>query len=326
MNRQIMNLNIFLLLLSAVLFFSCVTVAESNDSISKNVKVGEDGKVNYVEVSSLEQKAKVDISEFTESEKIKIKSYIDSMTYLIYFNDNPDVSDDLLKTAVFYANEYLEKDGLNFIQLTDIEQILNKPQDVYLNETEGKVGFMQWAAYRVQADIYFNISTNVTVKKDDGKYFVDEKIVISCYDINTFNKLFDVESSTKNSSVSNVSEEDAIKKAFREIVPVCVSKALDEVRNNIVKAAINGFSYKIIIQKPENQEILEEFADNLSYKVKLLENVSTSPEQVIYDVLFIGEATELESLVCETAATVEGLDSFRIVMQRENELSFNTGL
>ncbi len=262
----------------------------------------------------------------TPYELAVIKEYLSEMTYMVYFNDETENNPYLARAAVASANRYLEQQGIEYIDLNQIERIKNDQRLVYEEETGEAVSVIQWIAHKLNADIYIEVALDASSSTEAGKYYGTASVTLNCYDASTAIGRGSAVYQTNPPAFSTVSESDALNNAVTSAAFKGMSAAVAGAEEETLKALSSGFKYTLYVVNTPDSAVMRDFSKKVEKKVKNIKRLSYSPEETIYEVSLIGDIGMLEDLIYDTAELIPGLENLTLVMQRRNSITFDTGM
>jgi len=103
---------------------------------------------NSTENKTTEITADLPVPSGTESpeEKALINDIIGKLSFMVYYDENSSTDPFLAKTAIGVANRYLSDNGMEYVDLGQIEQIKKDQSAAYEDETGQSVSMIQWIA------------------------------------------------------------------------------------------------------------------------------------------------------------------------------------
>lgn len=216
-----------------------------------------------------------------------IHAYLDSLTFLVYFDTGTGVDPFLMKAAVGIANRYLAERGVNLIDLDTVESIKRDQELAYEAQTGEAVTLIQWIAQRLNADIYVEINAETSSETREGNYYGQANITLKFFDSSTAALLA---SATYRSprTFSKSSELDALNNAIQSSVYKAMPAALGQAYQRVEKMAEEGIPYDLIIQKPPDSRLMREFMKELELRSSRVQLISQSANEVRYRVYLIG--------------------------------------
>ena len=262
----------------------------------------------------------------TPYELAVIKDYLSEMTYMVYFNDETEKDLYLARAAVASANRYLEQQGLEYIDLNQIEKIKSDQRLVYEEETGEAVSVIQWIAHKLNADIYIEVSLDTSSSTKDGKHYGSASVTLNCFDASTADGRGSAVYQTNPPAFSTVSESDALNNAVTSAAFKGMSAAVADAGEKTLKALSSGFKYTLYVVNTPDSSLMRDFSKKIEKKVKNIRRLSFSPEETVYEVSLIGDIGMLEDLIYDTAELIPGLENLTLVMQRRNSITFDTGM
>ncbi len=314
------------LILILFLFQSCATFLTdkpSSDAVSEDRKTYQNQDHAYIKDS----KEEIEYENISDPESLEIISnYLNSLTYMVYYNEEKDVEPFLIKTALKSANSFLAANGYEYIDTEQIEKIKTEQQNIYKKETGGAVSILQWIAHKTSADIYIEISLSASSSKKNGKYYGTANVEFNCYNALNAEKRGSADYVTDSPVLSTISSSDALSNAVESAVFNGMPEALAEAEKQTVRAVSKGFKYSVHILNTEDLKVIQSFQKKLGSRVKRIKRISYSPEETVFEVYIIGDIYALEDLIYGTVKDLPGFENFLLVMQRGNSITFDTGI
>ncbi len=258
-------------------------------------------------------------------ENAAINAYIDSLTFLVYFNVDSGVDPFLMKAAVGMANRYLAENGLNFIDLSTVETIKRDQELAYDAETGEAMSLIQWIAQKLNADVYVEIDCETTAETRDGNYYGQANITLKFFDSSTAVPLASV-SYRSQETFSSSSEQDALNTALQSSVYETMPAALTQVYERMVKIAQDGIPYDLIILRLLDSRIMNDFTKELESRVNKVQLVSQSAGEIRYRVYLTGAIEDLQDIVFDIASRIPELREMEVVYLRGKSITFTNGL
>ena len=264
--------------------------------------------------------------DISAEEMAVIRDYLDSLTYMVYYDETIEADPFLVRTAVTSANRYLENNSYEYVNLAQIEQIKDDQRLVYEEETGEAVSIIQWIAHKLNADIYIELTLTANSNTEDGRYYGSANVSLNTFNASTAEGLGSAAYQTNPPAFSTVSESDALVNAVSSAVFKAMNAAVEKAENETAVAAAKGFKYSLNMMNTSDSKTLRDFEKKLSKRVKDLKRISFSPEESVFEVYLIGDISDLEDLVYDTAETIPGMEGLFLVMQRRSSITFDTGL
>jgi hypothetical protein len=255
-----------------------------------------------------------------------IRDIVDNMTYMVYFNEETEDDPFLARTAVGMANKFLSQQGMQYVDMDQIERIKEDQTAAYEEETGQAVSIIQWIAGKLNADIYIEVSVDSNTEQRDGKYYASASVSLKNFDASTGTGRGTAFYQTIPPAMSRVSTEDALNNAVASATYKAMEEAIKQAENFTQRELRQGIKYQLVVQNSFDSRVMRSFADRLERKVQSVRRVSYSPEETIYEVRLIGRITDLEDVIYDTAETVDGLEGMYLVYQRGNSITFNSGM
>jgi len=259
-------------------------------------------------------------------EALLINNIIDNLTYMVYYDEKTVSNPFIAKTAVGMANRYLAENGLEYVDLEQIEQIKKDQAAAYEEETGQSVSMIQWIAGKLNADIYIEVSVNTHPSVKDGKYYGSASVSLKNFDASTGAGRGTAFYQTVPPAMSTVSTADAVNNAVASATYNAIRNAVGQAVVYTKKELVQGIKYSLVMQNTSDSKLMRTFMKKLKRKVKSVRRISASPEETKYEVRLIGRIEDLEDIVYGTADDITGLEGVSLVYQRGNSITFDTGL
>ncbi|MBN1686788.1 MAG: hypothetical protein JW852_09045 [Spirochaetales bacterium] len=254
-----------------------------------------------------------------------ISAYLDSLTFLVYFDADTRVDPFLMKAAVGIANRYLVENGVNLIDLDIVESIKRDQELAYEAQIGEPVGLIQWIAQKLNADIYVEIGAETSSETRDGNYYGQANVTLKFFDSSTAALLA---SATYRSprTFSTSSELDAVNNAIQSSVYQAMPAAVDQAYRRVEKMAAEGIPYELIILKPPDSRLMRDFMKELESRTRKVEIMSQSADEARYRVYLIGAIEDLQDIVFDIADSMQELSYLELVYLRGKSITFTSGL
>lgn len=261
----------------------------------------------------------------TEEEQRFIRRYVDTMTYMVYFNEESPSEPFLMRSAVAQANSYLTGAGIVAIDAAQIEAVRRDQQLVYEEEVGREVGIIQWVAQRLNADVYIEIDA-VTAGETQGEaHYGSANVSMRMFETSTGQLLGSVNRASPR-TVSRASQQDAVLNALQSTVYQAMPTVIDQSRTQMARYFSRGIRYELVLQSTPDARLMSEFRRQMRRNVSDLITVSQSAEETVYEVYFFGRIDELEDQIYIVSDRVPGFEGLYLVLTRGKSLTFNTGL
>ena len=255
-----------------------------------------------------------------------INSIINNLTYMVYYNDKTVSNPFLARTAVGMANKYLAENGLEYVDLEQVEQIKKDQAAAYEEETGNSVLMIQWIAEKLNADIYIEVSVDTNSRTKGGKYYGSASVSLKNFDASTGSGRGTAFYQTVPPAMSTVSTEAAVNNAVASATYNAIRKAVQQAEVYTRKDLVQGIKYSLVMQNTSDSKLMRAFMKGVERKVKSIRRLSTSPEETKYEVRLIGRMEDLEDIIYDVAGSISGLEGVALVYQRGNSITFDTGL
>ena len=255
-----------------------------------------------------------------------INEIIGNLSFMVYYDENSSTDPFLAKTAIGVANRYLSDNGMEYVDLGQIEQIKKDQAAAYEDETGQSISMIQWIAGKLNADIYIEIVIDANSNTKNNRYYGSASVSLKNFDASTAAGRGASYYQTVPPAMSTVSEADALNNAVASATFNAIKKAVDQARSYTRKELTQGIKYDLVIQNTSDSRLMRTFMKKMERKVKSIKRISTSPEETKYDVRLIGRIEDLEDLVYDVSEGLDGLEGMSLVYQRGNSITFDSGL
>ena len=263
--------------------------------------------------------------ELTAEEKRIIARYVNSMTYMVYFNEEASEDPFYMKAAVGIANEYLTSNAMEAIDFAQVEKLKKDQQMVYEEETSESISMIQWIAQKLNADVYIEIDGRTSGESSAGKYYGQANITLKGFEAST-GRLLGSQPWNSPKTFSTSSEEAARINALQTSVYKAMPIAIDQAKAFMAKALREGIKYELIVQNTTDPKAMSDFRRKLQRKVRDVRTISQTAEETKFNVFLIGTVEDLVDVVYDVAETIPGLEGMYQVLLRGKSVTFNTGL
>ncbi len=265
-------------------------------------------------------------AEVNPEEAALINSIVNNLTYMVYFDEKTAADPFVAKAAVGMANKYLSQNGMEYVDLNQIERIKKDQAAAYEEETGQSVSMIQWIAGKLNADIYVEVSVDTNSNSKGGKYYGSASVSLKNFDSSTGAGRGTAFYQTVPPAMSTVSEADAVNNAVASATYNAIRKAVQQAEVYTKKELVQGIKYNLVIQNTSDSKLMRSFMKKLKRKVKSVRRISTSPEETNYEVRLIGRIEDLEDIVYDVAESISGFEGISLVYQRGNSITFDSGL
>ena len=265
-------------------------------------------------------------SSASPEETALIDEIIGNLTFMVYYDEESSTDPFLAKTAVGMANRYLSENGMEYVDLGQIERIKKDQAAAYEDETGQAVSMIQWIAGKLNADIYIEIVVDANSNTKNNRYYGSASVSLKNFDASTAAGRGSSYYQTVPPAMSTVSEADALNNAVASATFNAIKKAVEQARSYTHKELTQGIKYDLVIQNTFDSRLMRDFMKKMERKVKSIKRISTSPEETKYDVRLIGRIEDLEDLVYDVSEGLPGLEGISLVYQRGNSITFDSGL
>jgi hypothetical protein len=261
----------------------------------------------------------------TEEEQRFIRRYVDTMTYMVYFNEESPADPFVMRSAVAQANSYLAGAGVVAIDAVQIEAVRRDQQLVYEQEVGREVGIIQWVAQRLNADVYIEIDAVTAGETQGGTHYGSANVTMRMFETSTGQLLGSVNRASPR-TVSRASQQDAVLNALQSTVYQAMPTVIDQSRTQMARYFSRGIRYELVLQSTPDARLMSDFRRQMRRNVSDLITVSQSAEETVYEVYFFGRIDELEDQIYIVSDRVPGFEGLYLVLTRGKSLTFNTGL
>lgn len=289
----------------------------------------QDGAVSQEsEVSQALDARDDDWANVTPEEERFIRRYVETMTYMVYFNEEAAVQADdpgfLMRSAVNQANSYLVSDGRLVVDAAQVERLKEDQELVYEEETGRAISLLQWVARRLNADVYIELDARVSGTSNGGNHYGNADITLNMYETSTGQILGSVNRRSQN-SFSRTSQQDAIMNAVQSTVYQAMPSAVSMAREQMATALTRGIRYEVTVQNPPDARSMSRFRSAMGDHVREIATVSQSPDEAVFEVFAIGSGDDIVDLVYEVSERVAGFEDIVLVLSRGRSMTFDAG-
>ncbi len=269
---------------------------------------------------------KEDWGEPTPEEAKIIRRYVDTMTYMVYFNQETTKTDPFfMKAAVNIANQFLTSKTMETVDPDQIEKLKEDRKLAFEEETGTEVTLLQWIAQKLNADVYIEIDAVTQGESVGGKHYGSANVTLKAFEPST-GRLLGSQPFNSPKAFNQSSQREAIINALQSSIYKAMPIVIDQAKAYMQKALARGIKYEVIIQKTPDSKVMSDFRRKLQRKVKEVKTVDSSREETKYEVYIIGTVEDLEDAIYDVAETVPGLENLDRVYMRGKSITFNTGL
>jgi hypothetical protein len=265
-----------------------------------------------------------DWGEVSEDDRRFIRRYVDTMTYMVYFEETA-TDEFLMDSAVAQANSYLASNGMLAIDADQIEQIKEDQKLIYEEEAGQEVSIIQWVAQKLNADVYIKLDVTAEGTSRSGNHYGNATVTLSMYETSTGQVLGSVNRASQR-TLSKTSETDAVLNAVLSTVYQAMPYAIDQSKTQMAQNLKRGIRYEVVIQETPDPRVMSTFRRRLRDRVRDLITVSQTAQQTTYEVFFLGRIDGLEDLIYDVSEVVPGLEGMYQVITRGKSITFNSGM
>lgn len=268
----------------------------------------------------------------TDAERRFIAGYVDRMTYMVFFPDRAvenaatSVKDPefLLRSAVNQANGYLVSNGHLVVNSSQVEQLREDQRLVYEEQVGQELSLLQWVARRLDADVYIELDARVSSRSSGSAYYATADVTLTMYETSTAQILGSVNRRSQE-SFSRSGIDDAAVNALQSTVYQAMPRAVEMAESQMAQALTRGIRYELTLQKPPDARTLSRFRTAMRDEVREIATVSQSPDDVAYEVFYIGTTDDLIDLVFAVTDRLAGFEDMTLVLSRGRSVTFDVG-
>ena len=265
----------------------------------------------------------------TAEEKQFIARYVDTMTYMVYFDEQAGAGLDgrefVLRSAVNQANGYLVSNGRLVVDADQVETLKEDQRLVYEEQVGQELSLLQWVARRLNADVYVEIDATVSSRTSGNGHYATADVTVNMYETSTGQILGSVNRGSRE-SFSRTSAQDAAINAVQSTVYQAMPLVVETAERQMERALGRGIRYEVTLQRPPDSRTLAAFRRIVGEDVRSIATVSQSPSEVLYEVFFIGSMDDLVDLLFAASDRVAGFERMSLVISRGRSLTFDVGL
>lgn len=305
------------------------------------VVAGDTGEKEGIEAdaTALVKEEDVEIAEVeyeppTDAEKKFIASYVDQLSYLVFFAEGSDEPEEVKNAAIASANEFLIKPPAesklkkkSVVDAAQVEKLKEEQQMLYEEETGGSMSIIQWIAQKLNADVYIEITGTTTGKAKVGAQYVGgANVSLKAFDASTA-ELVAQAAYNKDGIVGSISTDNTRVVAIKGIIYQYVMERLvKQIESGMNKVLLAGIKYEVVIQNPPNDRVMSKFWKNLKRDIESYKLLYQSTDEVKYAVWMIGSAEDLKNAFYDASESVTELADMYSVLARGKSITFNSGL
>jgi hypothetical protein len=280
--------------------------------------------------AGIADKGAADWGAVTETEKNTILKYLDTLSFMVYYNENSLADPQMLKAAVSRANTVLTRAGITVFDINRVEKIKTDQRKVYEGSSGTSVDFIQWVAQKLNADIYVQI--DVITGKTSGEAAAASPsdaaqtvgvLTTELFDASTGQLLGSVSSNIVGAAGAGVQDTSSL---VLNVVSQAMVQAVSQAKEQMQKALVRGMRYELIVQNTPDSKLMNSFLQELKSKTKQIKVLSSSPTEYRYEVYYIGLLSDLEALIYSVSEKIVQLKDINQVMASGKSLTMDTGL
>ncbi len=260
------------------------------------------------------QQVKVQASEEVPLDKLS------RYTFLVYYSkryaDNPPPA---AKWAVLAANRYLAQNGLDYIELDQIEK-LKSERAAIIEEAQGEMSIAQVIAQRLHADIYIEVESASfpTTEEMADYYCANASVNLKAFESSTGRGLGSSMAGSKR-----LCSRAALTPVKKYSMEVAVKKAMDDLMKTVARYSKEGVRLVVKIIGVKNYRQERKFIRLIKNVpgVKSADRVSGAKGVAEYTIYF--EGGRAEEFLDGVFSATEGIDEFEnldVEESRGNEI------
>ena len=270
----------------------------------------------------------LDLVEVTAAERRFIARYVDTMTYMVTFSDRaagelPEGAY-LLRSAVNQANGYLVSQGRLVVDAAQVEQLKRDQELVYEEQVGREVSILQWVARRLNADVYIELDARVSDRRSGTSHYATADVTLSMYETSTGQILGSVNRRSQE-AFSRTSGTDAGVNALQSAVHQAMPRVVEMSERQMERMLTRGIRYELVLQRPPDARSLSRFRTAMLEEVRQIATVSQAPQEIVYEVFFVGSTDDMVDLVFRVSDRVAGFENMDLVIGRGRALTFDVG-
>lgn len=263
--------------------------------------------------------------DLSERQRTFLRQYIDSMTYMVYFEESNQVDSFILESAVAQANSYLAEQGEHVVESAQVEQLREDRRMVLEQESGRESGVILWVAERLNADLYIEIGARTNSETEGNRHYATANITLSMFETST-GQLLGALNRRSQRTFSTSSAEDAVLNAVQSAVYQAMPNVLQQARRQMAQYVADGVRYQIVVQNTPDARAVSRFRQRLSGEVERLETVTQAADQTVFRAYLYGSLSDLEEALYEVADSVAGFEGLYLVVRRGKSITVNSGM
>ncbi|MFW6261780.1 MAG: hypothetical protein ACOC6J_09390, partial [Spirochaetota bacterium] len=229
-----------------------------------------------------------------------------------------------LRRAVNQANSYLVNNGQLVVDASQVDQLREDQRLVYEEQVGQEFSLLQWVARRLDADVYMELDARVSGRSAGSGHYATADVTLTMYETSTAQILGSVNRRSQE-SFSRSSTDDAAVNALQSTVYEAMPRAVEMSERQMAQTLTRGLRYELTLQKPPDARTLSRFRRAMSEEVREIATVSQSPDDVAYEVFFIGSTDDLIDLVFIVTDRLAGFEDMTLVLSRGRSVTFDVG-
>jgi hypothetical protein len=254
-----------------------------------------------------------------------LRRYVQTMTYMVYFDEETEADPFLMELAVSQANGYLASEGKTVIDVEQVEAVREDARIVFEEGTGEAGSVLQWIARRLNADVYVEIDAQTATSSRNGAHFATATVVMRMFETSTA-QLLDSLSYQSPETRSSTSANDAAANAVQSSVFSLMPRMVDRSERVIAQIFDRGIRYELVLQETGDARLMSRFRSRLRDRVTDLQTVSQTDAEARYVVHMFGRIDELEELVYAVSEALPGFEQLELILIRGKTITFNAGV
>jgi 6-pyruvoyl-tetrahydropterin synthase len=288
---------------------------------------GKAGSGEMPVISGLDTGTAADWGNVSEEEKNIILKYIDTLSFMVYYNENSLADKTMLKAAVSQANTVLTRAGITVFDINRVEKLKSDQRTVYESSQSDAVSLIQWVAQKLNADIYVQVDVITGEKKDESTSSETDPLTIGVLTTDLFDASTGqlLGSSSINIIAKDTNQAKDPTNLVLNMVNQAMVQAVCQAKEQMKKSLVRGMRYELIIQNTQDSRLMSSFLTAMKPKTKQIKVLSSSPAEYRYEVYYIGLLSDLEALIYSVSEKLPGLENISLVMASGKSLVMDTG-
>ena len=214
--------------------------------------------------------------------------------------------------------------GKVVVDAAQVERIKQDQRLVYEEETGREISLLQWVARRLNADVYIELDARLSTSGSRGDYYGSADVTLNMYETSTGQVIGSLNRRSQN-SYSRTSTENALINAVQSAVYQAMPRVVEMSQQQMTRLLTRGIRFELTIQNQPDARTMSRFRSALATETRETATVSQSPQEILYEVFYIGSTDDLVDLVFEASERVAGLEDMALIISRGRSLTFDAG-